>query len=318
MTHSFYHLSPDIILSAVEDAGYQPTGAFIQLNSYENRVFSISLEQPYTGDDTQLIAKFYRPQRWSLKAILEEHAFLEELHSEGIPVPPAIKLQGNSTCIEVEGLYFSLFPKIYGRLPQELLSQDYTSVGGLLARLHNIGAKGTTLNRPELTTENYGWPAIELLEQWIDPSVIHRYQQAGEKILDFLDQSLNPSAFIRIHGDCHRGNLLHNDKGFFFVDFDDFCNGPEAQDLWMLFGGKNSISPTDKALFLNGYEQLRSFPDDQWQLMEPLRGLRIIHYSAWIAKRWKDPSFPKLFPQFQDYIHWAEEAEALEQISWNL
>ena len=315
-THAFEKLSPDLILSAVEEAGLTPTGVFTQLNSYENRVFSIELEEPIK----QVIAKFYRPQRWSQEAITEEHLFLQELFDEGIAVPPALTLPNGNTCMDIEGMTFSLFTKIYGRLPQELIGQDYQSVGALLARVHNIGARQEATHRPFLTAQDYGWPALEVLQNWIDPSMVHRYCEASEQILDFLEESIDPSEFIRIHGDAHRGNLLHSPNGFFFVDFDDFCNGPEAQDLWMLFGGIENISEEDKNLFLEGYSTLRTLPhlEQQETLMEPLRGLRIIHYSSWIAKRWEDPSFPKIFPQFQDYAHWAQETEALEKIAWKI
>jgi Ser/Thr protein kinase RdoA (MazF antagonist) len=164
--------------------------------------------------------------------------------------------------------------------------------------------------------DTFGKPALELLQTWVGPEVRGRYFESAEKILKVLEQKLNPESFIRIHGDCHKGNLLHSGTEFYFVDFDDFCNGPEVQDIWMLTGGDSEEARTQREILLEGYEELRAFDRSTLSLQEPLRGLRLLHYSAWIAKRWKDPSFPRLFPDFNTYPYWAEEAEELEQIAW--
>ncbi|MEO0336073.1 MAG: phosphotransferase, partial [Pseudomonadota bacterium] len=171
--------------------------------------------------------------------------------------------------------------------------------------------------------EDFGWPALDRIEQVAAPEVWSRYEKAAENILYWLEDHLEPENFIRIHGDCHRGNLLQLDtaageRDFFFVDFDDCVMGPEAQDFWMLFSGDQEMAAEEKDALLSGYDQLREIPESQFELFPALRGLRIIHYAGWIAKRWEDPTFPQLFPQFHDYTYWAEEVEALERIAWAL
>lgn len=316
LAQNFYDLGPDVILAGVEAAGFRTTGEYIQLNSYENRVFDIKLE----SEPGRLIAKYYRPARWTKEQILEEHQFLHDLKSQGLQTVEAVKQKNGSTVSEYQGIYLGLFPKIQGRLPQEFFKDDFKKIGRAMAQLHNIGAQKKAVARPRLTTEEYGWPAIEILQQWVAPETWQRYQRAAEDILFHLDEALDPKTFIRIHGDAHKGNLLMTDragedKQFFFVDFDDFVMGPEAQDFWMLLAGSDE---EEKEIFIDAYKELREFPFQQMDLLEPLRGLRILHYGAWIARRWEDPTFPHLFPQFTSYSYWAEETEALERIAWAL
>lgn len=321
----FYDLTPDKVLHGVEQAGLMTTGEYFQLNSYENRVFDIHLEKDMTPADLngRVITKFYRPERWSQEAILEEHQFLTELQKEGIPAVAPLIQDNGKTLSASEGIYMALFPKIWGRLPQELTQDEFRQIGRTLARIHNVGEQSVAHHRPFLTTEFYGWPNLDIVEKWVAPEVWHRYEEAATAILEHLDDVLDESHFLRIHGDCHKGNLLKTDfkdqpKEFLFVDFDDFCNGPPAQDFWMLFSGNEDESQEEQEWILAGYEELRQLDDGQLELMHPLRGLRIIHYAGWIAKRWEDPSFPHIFPQFQDYSYWASETESLEQIAWSL
>lgn len=310
---NFYNLTPDAVLNALEDGGFEPTGRVIQLNSYENRVFDIELE-----NKTRIIAKFYRPHRWSKSAIEEEHEFLKEIQLAGLKTAPALKLKNERTILEFEDIFWSAFPRIQGRLPQELLGYDLERVGRSLAIIHNVGAQKVAKNRPTLNVENYGKPALEILSTWVAREVWHRYSQASHKILATLEQRQSKISLLRIHGDCHRGNLLDSGSEFFFVDFDDFCNGPAAQDFWMLTAGDSEEQQINLNHILKGYEELREFNDKEFELFEPLRGLRMLHYSAWIAKRWSDPSFPKLFPEFNTYNYWSEETETLEKIAWSL
>lgn len=317
---SFYNLDPEKVLQAAEDAGYLPTGEFTQLNSYENRVFDLKLEEaPETSEVRNVIAKFYRPQRWSKEALLEEHEFLASLKNEGIPaVAPLIQPNG-STLLEIDGMYATFFPKVLGRMPQEFLPGELLKVGRLMAQVHNIGARKKAPHRPTLDAScPGGWPALEMLQQWITPEVRHRYNQAAEKILFAIEDLFDPRDFIRIHGDCHKGNLLSNGQEFFLVDFDDFVNGPVIQDFWMLLSGDEDQTDDEKYQIIDGYEELREFPHHQWDWIPLLRGLRIISYASWIAKRWEDPSFPRLFPEFNTYTYWAEEVEALEKIAWKV
>lgn len=318
MNSSFYQLNPESVMNAAEKAGFQVTGEFTQLNSYENRVFDIRLETMGTNEADRIIAKFYRPGRWSLATIQDEHDFLFDLAKEGIKAVPPLHIKNainqQSSIIEFAGLYVSFFPKIKARMPEEILIKDFPSIGRLMARIHNIGSHKNASHRIDIG--NDAWDNLDLLQKWVAPEVIHRYNQAAECILEFLFSRLDDDQFIRIHGDCHRGNLLNNGSEYFIVDFDDFCNGPEIQDFWMLLGG--DFDSEEREAFVAGYEELREFPYWQMNLIEPLRGLRIINYAAWIAKRWEDPSFPRLFPEFNSYRYWAEEVEALEKIAWKI
>ncbi len=319
MNH-FFDLSPDRVLQAIEKQGYLTTGELYQLNSYENRVFNIRLEQTSADTPAQVIAKFYRPGRWSLPALQEEHSFLQELAQEGIEVVPAMTLANHKTIDVIDGpIYFSLFPKKLGRMPEEFLPGEWQRLGRTLARLHNVGAQKTFQHRPTMgTAQHLGWKSLALLEKWITPEMWPRYEKAASHILEFLEETLPDTQFLRIHGDCHRGNVLSDGQGFFFVDFDDCLNGPAVQDLWMLLPG--AVEDCDKELgeFLKGYEEFRDFDDEELELIPALRGLRIFSYAAWIAQRWNDPSFPRLFPQFNTYIYWAEEVESLERLAWSI
>lgn len=318
---SFYNLDPDKVLQAAENAGLYPTGEFTQLNSYENRVFDIKLEEPVEPNalNKNVIAKFYRPNRWSKEAILEEHEFLLSLKNEGIPAIAPLFQGHDSTISEVDGMYVAFFPKVLGRMPQEFLGDDYRKVGRLMAHVHNVGARKKALHRPILDTSYYGgWETLDHLQDWITPEVRHRYNVAAEDILYAIDDTFDVSEFLRIHGDCHKGNLLNNGNQFFLVDFDDFVNGPAIQDFWMLLSGDEDALSEEKDLIISGYEELREFPDHQWDWIPMLRGLRIISYAGWIAKRWDDPSFPRLFPEYNTYSYWAEEVEALEKIAWKI
>lgn len=308
---SFFALDPDLVLEATEEAGWEPTGEFSQLNSYENRVFDIKLEE---HDPDRLIAKFYRPGRWSEQALEEEHSFLFELQQEGIPaVAPLVQKNGKTLQLN-HGMYVAFFPKIQGKMPEEFIGDDLVKVGRLLARIHNVGARSKFKHRPVLSEIPFNaWESLELLSEWIAPEVLGRYEDSAVKIIERIEAEFNSKDFIRIHGDCHRGNLLKR-QDFFFVDFDDCMMGPPLQDFWMLFMDQ---SAEEKQLILKGYQELRHFDESLWIKAPLLRGLRIISYSAWIARRWSDPSFPKLFPQFESYTWWAEETEAIEKLAWS-
>lgn len=306
-------------MHATEEAGFLPTGEFTQLNSYENRVFDIRLEAEQIT--SRVIAKFYRPGRWSLQCIQEEHNFLLDLEREGVPVIAPILQRNKSTIGNIAGMYVAFFPKFVGRMPEEFLGNDLYQVGRRLAQIHNVGARQEFKYRPLLGRDPNPDENLDLLQRWIVPEVRGRYQEAAETIIDFVYDRIDPESFIRIHGDCHRGNLLQrklegNKNEYFFVDFDDCMMGPESQDFWMLFSGDNFEAERD--LILSGYEELRDFPHRQLDLIPALRGLRIFNYAAWIARRWSDPSFPRLFPNFETFTYWAEETEALEKVAWSL
>jgi Ser/Thr protein kinase RdoA (MazF antagonist) len=315
--NSFYKLDPELILQSAESAGLAPTGEFTQLNSYENRVFDLRLEDPA---QPRVIAKFYRPGRWDLAAIKEEHSFLQELAEADLTVVQALKFKNKNqltTVGEISGMYFSFFPKISGRMPVEFSESDLKSVGRVLAQLHNIGARKDFSHRPILAEHPWTpWETLDFLNSWIIPELSTRYNLAAERIISELSEQINPQEFIRIHGDSHRGNVLMADtkteRNFFFVDFDDTCMGPVSQDLWMLFSSFTNSDEQEQLII--GYEEFRKFPRHQIDWFPLLRGLRVIQYAAWIARRWEDPSFPRLFPDFNTYNYWAEEVETLEKI----
>lgn len=313
----FYNLTPDLALKSIEKQGFKLSGRYTQLNSYENRVFSVELEEEHLDLGREIIAKFYRPRRWSKQAIQDEHDFLYELSAAGIPAVAPIKLPQKNSIFESGSIFSCLFPKAKGRLPYELNTKQLKQIGTMLARLHNVGEQKKALFRPTLSTENYGDNALKILENFVPYELQKKYFEAANEILDFLDEILVPENFIRIHGDCHKGNLLQTDpikgpKEYFMVDFDDFCNGPPVQDFWMLLSGDNDLKELNA--LLEGYTQLRHFDSKSFSWIPALRGLRVIYYSSWIAMRWKDPSFPKIFENFTTYNYWLSEVESLERL----
>jgi len=320
---SYSHLDPKLVLEATEAAGFSPTGEFNQLNSYENRVFDLRLEGM---NPARIIAKFYRPGRWTASAIGEELAFLQELKGEGLTVATACDQKRHLPMLPQlsnhKGYLVAFFERITGRLPQELSLTDMTAIGRKLALLHNVGGRQDFQSRPVLgESPQTPYEVLDELLPRVGPEMRKRYTAVTEELLSIAQDTIDPDSFQRIHGDAHRGNILHNGKQgaeseFFFVDFDDCGTGPVVQDLWMLFS--SSDSQEESEALIAGYENLREFPRHQLQWIPILRGLRIFQYAAWINKRWTDPSFPKLFPDFGTYNYWAEEVEALEKIVWPL
>lgn len=313
---TFFDLVPDEVLKALDRLGYETTGEYLQLNSYENRVFEVTLE-----NREKVVVKFYRPNRWSLEALEEEHSFLLELEQAGFPVVSPFKQKDHdSTLSKYKEMYYCVFPKARGRLPQEMLTEDLTKVGKSLALLHNVGLQKPSKHRQFWTADGVGKIALESLIPILPNTVQQNYVNAAEHILGALKALEKKAKLQRIHGDCHRGNLLQTDepgkpKQFFFMDFDDFGMGSVVQDFWMLCAGDEDEASQSLEALLEGYLTLRSFNEAELELMEPLRGLRIIHYAAWIHKRWDDPSFPKLFPQFGSEAYWFEELRQLDSIA---
>lgn len=299
---TFFNLTPDRVLAAVESHGFQSTGRYRTLNSYENRVFDVDLE---TGGS--VIVKFYRPHRWSRETILEEHAFLKELKEEGIPVADPFLLSNQSTLSEHDGLMMVVFPKIRGRLIEEITPEQVPGLGRWLARVHNVGAKRPSQHRPTLKPN---FQRLELLKPHIPIELWNPYRSIAEEVFHFLDAALPHFKSIRLHGDFHRGNLIWNDD-WTLIDFDDFLMAPAAQDFWIIL---TQLPEEQQEVFVDSYRQLRDWNDEEQYLLEPLRAFRIIHYSTWIAERWDDPSFPNLFPGFHDYNFWSNELLALQKI----
>ncbi len=307
----FFTLTPERILDAVEQAlSVRATGRTLALNSMENRVYEIELEER-----DPVVVKFYRPARWSREAILDEHHFLTELVTAEVPAIAPLGLRTGSTLGEHDEIFFALFPKVRGRLLSELSDDQLRQVGRLLARLHNVGARGDASHRPRLALDHLAGKSLATLEQaalW-DPLMAVRYRHYVQQIADAIGDRLDGLEMIRIHGDCHLGNVLWREESCFFVDFDDFVIGPPVQDVWLIVRGRGPEADRQRDLLLDGYEQMREFDRTALRLIEPLRALRMIHYAAWIARRWQDPTFPRAFPDFGSARYWVEEIVDLDE-----
>jgi Ser/Thr protein kinase RdoA (MazF antagonist) len=315
------NFSPDLIFHAIEKYNFQPTGHCIPLNSLENRVYYLTLEESSNYKEHSIVVKFYRPNRWSKHQIQEEHLFLEQLQISEIPVIAPIRHPlTKHTFSEMNGLYYTIFPNQKGRLVEEISRKNLPILGRLLARIHNIGESKIARFRNTLTVQDFGISSIEFLlnNDIIPNNLIDRYKKAAYQIFDQLDSKLKKVPYLRIHGDCHKGNLIQLEDSFCFIDFDDFVTGPAVQDLWMLLPFEDEESEYDRELFLEGYREFRDFSDDWWSLVEPLRGLRYIYYATWIARRWHDPSFHNAFPNYGTEDYWLKETDDLEMLSKGL
>jgi len=309
MSNTFYNLTPDRVIEAVEKSGFSVSGHYMVLNSYENRVYDLKLE-----DDTHIIVKFYRPGRWSRDQIQEEHQFLFDLENDEVSVCAPLKFSDGTTIHEAENIFFAIWPRTGGRIPEELSDNDMMNIGRLLARIHNNGSAKESKYRLKLTGEAYGINSLKYLieNNFLPSNCIKKYSEAVNEIVEVYNSLIQDVPFHRIHGDCHLGNLLKRDNVFFFLDFDDFLVGPAVQDIWMLISSRDSNSQRELNLFIKGYKEFRNFENTWLKLIEPLRGLRYINYAAWIARRWSDPAFPHIFPHFGTEEYWNKETLDLQ------
>jgi Ser/Thr protein kinase RdoA (MazF antagonist) len=312
---SFFRLSPDRVLQAVEGAGLEPTGHCTALNALENRVYDLRLE---SGE--HVVVKFYRPARWSRDAILDEHRMLAALRDEEIPVCAPMLLPDGDTLHEVEGIFHAVWPRTGGRSPDELNDAEVAVLGRLLARIHNVGEATGAPHRPTLTAEAFPLAALTVLEEggFLPPSCADSYRRSVDEIVRVYQERSEGVAMHAIHGDCHAGNLLRGDDGWFFLDFDDMVVGPAVQDVWMLLPGRDAIAARQRALLVDAYREFRDFDEKSLLLVEPLRAFRFVWYAGWIARRWDDPAFPDAFPHFGTPQYWENEtrdlAEQVERI----
>ncbi len=300
----YYRLDPETIIRTIESTGLLCDGRFLALNSYENRVYQIGIE-----DADPLISKFYRPGRWTDEQILEEHAFALEIAEAEIPLIPPMRIHGE-TLHEHDGFRFALFERRGGHAPE--LDQKATRLwlGRLLGRMHAIGAAKPFRTRPELTIENFGREAVKTLVegQWLPPHLEIAFSSLAEDLMVSIEATFERAgelSAIRLHGDCHPGNILWRD-GPFFVDHDDCRSGPAAQDLWMLLSGEPDEMAAQMKDVLEGYTQFHAFNMQELHLIEALRTLRMLHHAAWLAKRWQDPAFPVAFPWFGESRYWED------------
>ena len=305
-------LTPDTLLDAVEDCGYRTDGRFLALNSYENRVYQVGLE-----DEAPVIAKIYRPGRWSNEAILEEHDFALELANEEIPVVAPLSIDG-STLHDWQGYRLALYPRQGGHWPELNTREEREWMGRFIARMHAVGSTRPFEHRPVLDIDSFGHQSRSyLLEQGYIPAHIETaYQTLSHDLLQQISsifESAGNITQLRLHGDCHPGNILWTQQGPHFVDLDDCRSGPAIQDLWMLISGDRYEMQTQLIDIIEGYIQFQDFDERELQLIEPLRTLRIIHYAAWLARRWQDPAFPRAFPWFNTDRYWEEHILALRE-----
>jgi Ser/Thr protein kinase RdoA (MazF antagonist) len=305
-------LSPEVMIAAIEAAGFYCDGRELALNSYENRVYQIGIE-----DGPPIVAKFYRPGRWTDEQINEEHAFAWELADQEIPVVPPMRFDGRSLLTH-EGFRYAIYPRRGGRWP-DLENPDVRLwLGRFLGRIHRLGSASTFAARPLLTVDEFGWQARAFLleNDWLPGHITKPYESLSLDLLDRIENVLGEVGelyLLRLHGDCHPGNILWTDDGPHFVDLDDSRMGPAVQDLWMLLSGERDEMALQLADILRGYQEFHDFDFRELRLIEVLRTLRMMHYEAWIARRWQDPAFPRAFPWFEDNRHWEEHLLMLKE-----
>jgi Ser/Thr protein kinase RdoA (MazF antagonist) len=308
-------LSPDIVLQALDARGFETSGRMLALNSYENRVYRIELEGA-----RPLVAKFYRPGRWSTEEILEEHAFAHELATAEIPVVPPMSIEGE-TLLQYEGYHYAIYPLQGGRWPELNQQEDLIWCGRFIARIHMIGAQRHFKKRNEISIDRMGKESSEYLlkQKFIPDYLVQSYQFLCADLIQQIEQCFRTAGHVkmlRIHGDCHRGNILWTDDGPHFVDLDDCCTGPAVQDLWMLLAGDRNDMTEQMSDLLEGYSEFADFDPRELHLIEALRSLRMMHYAAWLARRWDDAAFPQAFPWFNTTRYWEDHIlELREQLS---
>jgi Ser/Thr protein kinase RdoA (MazF antagonist) len=318
MTHSDPHpyerLTPDVIIAAVESLGRISDRRILALNSYENRVYQVGMEQAHP-----IVVKFYRPERWSDAAIQEEHGFALELAAAEVPVVPPLVHSGRTLHV-YEDFRFAVFERKGGRWPELGKRTEREWMGRFLGRIHAIGRRQRFRYRDRLDVDRMGEQARSFLldEGWIPPHLETAYETLTTDLLQQIHEAFDAAQGVtelRLHGDCHRGNVLWTDSGPHFVDLDDCITGPAIQDIWMLLSGTRAEMGEQLAQLLEGYSQFADFDMRGLVLIESLRTLRMIHYSSWLARRWTDPAFPAAFPWFTEPRYWENQVLALREQS---
>jgi Ser/Thr protein kinase RdoA (MazF antagonist) len=306
----FFQLTPDRVLGAVEAAGFRPTGHCSQLGALENRVYDVRVDE-----GRQLVAKFYRPGRWSRDAILDEHRLLFALERAEIPVCAPLRFPDGDSLHQVSGIHYALWPRTGGRAPDELRDDEVEVLGRLLARLHAVAEATGAPHRRRLDAETFVLEPLRFLEEggWLPPSCRRRYQGAVAEMVAIYAERSQGVALQPIHADCHAGNLLRGPGGWFFLDFDDLAVGPAVHDVWMLLPGRDAEAERQRALLVRAYRQFRDFDERSLALVELLRAFRFVFYAAWIARRWEDPAFPDAFPHFGTEEYWERETRDLSE-----
>jgi Ser/Thr protein kinase RdoA (MazF antagonist) len=314
-SHPFQRLTPTFVMDAVESQGFICDRRIFALNSYENRVYQVGIDE-----GQPLIAKFYRPDRWSEAQILEEHDFCFELVEHELPIVAPLKNSDGKSLLHYDGFFFALYPRQGGHAPEFDNLGNLKILGRLLGRIHGSGAVKPFLHRPTLDRQSFGTNSVRLIEERFIPDEYRAsYCAVTGQLLEAIDRILvevGPVRIIRTHGDCHAGNILWRDNAPHFVDFDDARMAPAVQDLWMMFSGERPRQLAQLDSLLEGYREFNDFDHRELRLIEPLRTLRMLHYSAWLARRWGDPLFPHTFFWFNTTRYWGEHIlELREQLA---
>lgn len=306
----FLSLTPEKVLAAVEAGGLECNPVCYPLNSFENRVYEVEL-----ADRSRVVAKFYRPGRWSEEQILEEHLFLKDLAWQEIPVCTMRPFPDGGTLRRVDNILYCLSDRRGGRAPDELDEAGARRLGMLVGRMHNVGARREAGHRLPLNADTYIRQNVDWLEEReaVPQHLRERYFDTALSIAAIADRRLAGVPVHRIHGDLHLGNILFRDGLLNVLDFDDMVVGPAVQDLWLALPGRDSHTQALRERFLEGYLQFRDFDRSTLPLIETLRAMRIIHYAAWLARRWHDPAFPAAWPQFGTPEYWERETQDLEE-----
>lgn len=313
--HPYSRLSPDLVLSAAEAMGYETDARIFALNSYENRVYQVGLQ-----DGRSIILKFYRPGRWSDEQIFEEHAFTAQLADLEIPVAAPLSI-GGQTMTNFEGFRIAVFDRLAGRAVDLENPDDLLSMGRFVGRLHAVGAQDDFKVRPQLSVQRFGWDSRQFLldSNFLEPEMRRAYETLSEDLLAKVERRFadaGPLCPLRLHGDCHMGNVLWRDETPHFVDFDDTLSGPAIQDLWMMLSGSRDQQQAQLLELVEGYNEFFDFRPMELALIESLRTLRLMNYSAWLARRWSDPAFPLSFPWFNTPRYFSQHIlELREQLA---
>ncbi len=310
--HPFTRLTPDLVMDAVESVGYQCDARILELNSYENRVYQIGIEE-----SDPVVGKFYRPYRWSDEEIQEEHDFTLELTEEEISVVAPLAIEGEKTLSSFDQFRFSLYPRRGGRAPELDDLNCLKILGRFIGRIHSVGARSKFIHRRHISVEEYGIETRKFLleNNFLPVDLLPAYESVSEGLLQEVQQIISalPYRSIRLHGDCHMGNVLWRMDTPHFVDFDDARSGPAIQDLWMMLSGDPAEQSIQMSTILKGYNDFSDFDYSELRLIEPLRTLRMMYHAAWLARRWDDPAFPRAFPFFNTERYWSEHILELRE-----
>ncbi len=304
--HPFENLSLDLVMDAVESRGYRCDCRNLTLNSYENRVYQVGIEE-----DVPIIAKFYRPQRWSLEQIREEHDFCFELTEQELPVVAPLKDESGESLYEFKGYHFALYPRQGGHAPEFDNLDNLLIMGRLLGRIHAAGEVRPFAHRPRLDIETFGHQSVDfILQEILPPEYRSNYGQLAQELVQAVEETFAAAGeirYIRTHGDCHPGNILWRNNNPHLVDLDDARMAPAVQDLWMMLSGDRFRQTSQLMEIVEGYREFFDFHPRELRLIEALRSLRMLHHCAWLGRRWNDPTFPHHFPWYATPRYWDEQ-----------